>query len=101
MSLTSSPYILGVYRRHATVVVGEHSATVERSEHDTVPRHERYRVWHEGTMRAVCWQYVVPENSLSKSVPQYDGGWTRAIAIAEQLATEAHERAQRTEGACP
>lgn len=101
MSLTSSPYILGVYRRHATVVVGEYSATVERAEHGYL-REERYTVTDASNQAvAVCWRYGVPDYPMSTPVPHYDGGWTRAVAIAEQLATEAHERAATTQETAP
>jgi hypothetical protein len=108
MTFTAKPYILGTYRQHATVIVGEHSATVRCLSRPGIdpngptydiflvpepPRNERYGVFDEDdTMTAICWRYGPPEPMPGHfpNIPHYDGGWQRAVALAEQLAVDAH-----------
>lgn len=66
----------GVYRQYCDVTGPNGSARVERVE-DADPKRERYQVsgW-------TCWTHEPPDDMPEGHL---DGGWERAISIAEHL----------------
>lgn len=85
----SKPLTKGIYRERCDVVGPLGLARVERVAGSLGPQ-ERYTVRFYareapmGTLVAVCWRYNgPPSDEYADTVPQVDGGWTRALAIAE------------------
>lgn len=82
----------GVYRVRCDVSGKKGVARVEKVQDDN-PLNERYRVRFfasdkrddtEGEVVGVCWRYTPCMDN--NAIPQYDGGWTRALALAEFIA---------------
>ncbi len=79
----------GVYRQYATLSGSAGVAHVNRFA-ETDSRRERYMVTDpRGNIVAVCWRHGIPDDREPGMVPWLDGGWTRALAIAEQCAEAA------------
>lgn len=87
------PLSSGIYRVRHDVVGPCGTARVERDARE--PRDsatERYTVRYyakgstaPGALVALCYRYAIPEVSEAREAPTYDGGWQRALAIAEDI----------------
>ena len=86
----SKPLTSGIYRIRQDVCGPLGSARVERVE-DSRPSHERYTVRFyareapTGELVTTCWRWGVPDSATERELGglHLDGGWTRALAIAE------------------
>lgn len=78
----------GRYRASYTVAGALGVATVRRKGRKDSPS-ERYLVRLDGEPVAICWRYGVGAAHLDfdTPAPRYDGGWTRAVALADYAAT--------------
>lgn len=81
----SRPLTAGIYRVRQDVAGPLGTARIER---DATSRDERYTVRFykreapTGALVAICYRYAIPETHDAQ-VATYDGGWVRALAIAE------------------
>lgn len=80
----------GVYRQRATLSGPNGRVARVMRVPCSDPQRERYIVANpRGDIEAVCWRHGVPDGEPESIAPHYDGGWTRALAIAEQCAEAA------------
>jgi len=88
----SRPLTAGIYRERQDVCGPNGLARVERD--PQYPRghvEERYTVRFyareapTGHMVAICYRLAIPETYSATLAPTYDGGWIRALAIAEDF----------------
>ena len=95
----SNPLCSGIHRVRADVVGPLGRARVERVS-DSDPTRERYTVRFyasatpsaPGQLIGTCWRYVA---SAPVAPDHYDGGWIRALALAEDCTQGSAEEAYR------